>query len=413
MNTARPFEKPSATLAARRTPAQHAARRQHLRRELLTSPWAPLSLLGIAFVLDVALIESLPETAAWAQPVMRGWGLAMVLASVALWGWRQVSAKARALLQPRHDASELIAEVERLLSRGAGSLPAPAVERLLEHALRVEAASIADHADTLRAEVKVLDGLATELWGAQRRPFAGSFLVGIAKALFIALLIRTVIIEPYRIPSGSMLPTLQLGDQVFINKFIYGVRIPLLNVVPFRIVRAPARGDVIVFNNPVDTSTDLIKRVVGVPGDTVEFVDDGVVINGQPQPRELESANSVVHNRAEESGAWFEEHLVLYREHLSGVTHAALQNPVRPPARAHEGPYVVPEGHVFVAGDNRDNSLDSRYGLGGPVVPAYVPDGHIKGKAMIVWLSWGYDGLLSSLFKGTGLRAERFFEPVR
>ena len=124
-------------------------------------------------------------------------------------------------------------------------------------------------------------------------------LVGLVKALVVALLIRTVLVEPFKIPSGSMLPTLEIGDQIFVNKFIYGVRIPYLNVVPFSLVRSPERGDVIVFNNPADTSKDFIKRVVGIPGDVVEIRDDVVYVNGREQPRTLVATDFPV---------WDEEH---------------------------------------------------------------------------------------------------------
>ncbi|MBU8897038.1 signal peptidase I [Corallococcus sp. H22C18031201] len=413
MNAASPPVKLGAAMAARRTPEQLKARRQWVWREMLTSLWAPLSLLGIAFVPYVTLIEVAPSTAGWAQPAMKGFGLLMVAYFVALLIWRNVSPKEKAIRQLRHDARELIAEDERILARVQGKVPAQASERITEQALRVETASMEGDVARLQAEVKTLEALTAEHLGAYRKQSAWDFIGGFAKALLIALVIRTVIVEPYRIPSGSMLPTLQIGDQVFVNKFIYGVRIPFLNVVPFRIVRAPARGDVIVFNNPVDESKDFIKRVIGVPGDTVEIVDGVVVINGQPQPRQLVSTDYVVHNWNEQGGEWFDEEEVLYREDLAGVEHATLQNAVQQPSKAREGPFVVPADHVFVMGDNRNNSLDSRYGLGGPIRVAYVPFGHIKGKAMVVWLSLGYGGLLSNLFGGTGLRVDRFFEPVR
>jgi signal peptidase I len=259
--------------------------------------------------------------------------------------------------------------------------------------------------------VRALDKLHEELLGAWRKQSGWETVSGFVKALLIALLIRTIFIEPYRIPSGSMLPTLEIGDQVFVNKFIYGVRIPFMNYVPFQIVRAPARGDVIVFNNPVETEKDFIKRIVGIAGDRVELVNEKVYVNGQLQNRNLVSQDFIVHNI--ENNQWIDDEVLYYRENLDGVNHAVLQSP-RPITPRTEGPFIVPEGHVFVMGDNRDNSSDSRVGfVGQGHPPAYVPLGNIKGKAMVVWLSLGYGGLFSGLFDGTGLRLDRFFEPVR
>ncbi|NMO19268.1 signal peptidase I [Pyxidicoccus fallax] len=418
MNAASPSATPpvklGAAMAARRTPEQLRARRALVWREMLTSLWAPLCIIGLAFIPYTVLIEFVPAAAAWAQPLMKGLGLLMVAYFVALLVWRNVSPKEKALRGLRHEAHELISENERILAKPhvREKLGAQVPERIAEQALRVEAASVEANAEQLRAEVKALETLTAQHLGPYRKQSAMDFVGGFGKALLIALVIRTFIVEPYRIPSGSMLPTLEIGDQVFVNKFIYGVRLPYTNVVPFVIVRRPERGDVIVFNNPVDESKDYIKRVVGLPGDKVEIIDGVIHINGQPRTRERVAADFTVHNITDD-GRWYDQQETLFREKLGETEHLMLQEMSRQPPR--EGPYEVPPGHVFVMGDHRDYSADSRHGLGvtGYGRAEYVPYGHIKGKAMVVWLSLGYHGLLHGLFGGTGLRVDRFFEPVR
>jgi signal peptidase I len=411
MTAATTSVKPAEAMAARRKPELARARRLLMWRQLLTSLWAPLTLVGLAFIPYLFLIENAPTAASWAKPVMSYFGAAMFYGWVGLLAWRLISKRERTLRKLRHEARELFHEAERVFERFPDKLPSSASEKIVEQSLRVEEASLAGDIPRLDKEVKALDKLQDELLGAYRKQSFWDSISGFAKALAIALLIRTIFIEPYRIPSGSMLPTLEIGDHVFVNKFVYGVRIPFINVVPFQIVRAPARGDVIVFNNPVETDKDFIKRVVGVPGDRVEVINEVIHINGTPQERTLVSDNFTVFNDAH--GPWEAESTVLYREHLGAVDHAVLMAPHRPRGRVSEGPYIVPEGHVFTMGDNRDNSSDSRYGFGSSGKPEYVPYGHIKGKAMVVWLSFGYGGWFSGLFNGTGLRLDRFFEPVR
>ncbi|MFL5356957.1 signal peptidase I [Archangium sp.] len=406
-----PTEGLEASMAARRTPEQLKASRALLWRELLTSLWAPLVIIGLAFIPYLMLIEFVPPASAWAQPLMQYLSLAMLIYFVGLVGGRLVFPQQQRLRHLRHEARELISEIQRIHKRVPGKISTEVSTKLAEQAVKVESASLASDAEGLEKETKALDTQATQLLGGFRKQGTWDFFSGFMKALAIAVIIRVFIIEPYRIPSGSMLPTLEIGDQVFINKFIYGVRLPFTNYVPFVIVRPPARGDVIVFNNPVQQELDFIKRVVGVPGDKVELVDGEVVINGVPQPRTLEKEDLVVYNKPDRT-PWYPEHVRLYQENLDGKVHAVLQE--GPSARAeHEGPYLVPPGHVFVMGDNRENSLDSRYGLGAGRGVAFVPYGNIKGKAMVVWMALGYGGWFSNLFEGTGLRTDRLFEPVR
>jgi signal peptidase I len=413
--TATPTTSPlglEATMASRRTPEQARASRMLLWRERLTSLWAPLIVLGLALVPYIFLIEFVPAAASWAQPLLQYLALAMLVSFVGLIVWRLVSPRERELHGLRQVARELTEEIDRVLKRVPGKIPPEASARLADQALQVEAASLAGDASRLDKETKALDKQATQELGVWRKQSSWDVFSGFAKALAIAVIIRVFIIEPYRIPSGSMLPTLEIGDQVFINKFLYGVRLPWTNWVPFQIVRPPARGDVIVFNNPVRPDQDFIKRVIGIPGDTVELIDGVVHINGVPQQRTLVQEDLLVHNKPE-NGAWYPERLVLYHESLGDNVHAVLQED-RVARRRTEGPYVVPAEQVFVMGDNRDNSLDSRYGLGDPSLGArFVPYGHIKGKAMVIWLALGYGGWFSNFFEGTGLRGDRLFEPVR
>jgi signal peptidase I len=187
--------------------------------------------------------------------------------------------------------------------------------------------------------------------------------------LFIVLVLRSFLFEPFRIPSGSMMPTLLTGDFIFVNKFSYGLRLPVLNTKIVDIGE-PDRGDVVVFRYPSDTSVNYIKRLVGLPGDVLDYeaVTKELRINGKPVE------NVYVGNYADQPST------DLLTETLGEVEHSILH---RRDGFGSGGEYVVPEGHYFFMGDNRDNSQDSRYSDVG-----FVPEELIVGKAEVIWMSW-------------------------
>ncbi len=188
--------------------------------------------------------------------------------------------------------------------------------------------------------------------------------------ILVVLLLRSFVAEPFRIPSGSMIPTLLVGDFILVNKFAYGMRDPVLHF-KFLEVDEPKRGDVVVFRWPVDPSKDFIKRLVGLPGDHIVYRDKQLYINGQPATQEASGAFAA--DGVSASG-------VVYRmdEDLLGVEHRVLINPDRP---AEDFELIVPPGEYFAMGDNRDGSDDSRrWGT--------VPERNLVGKAFMIWMSW-------------------------
>jgi signal peptidase I len=390
--------------------------------ERLKSLWAPVTVLALIFLVYLAIVETSVCTYLWLQPVMKAIGLACVLWWAALvvlrYAWRSWEARRMA----RHEAEELLAVVEGLADQKRAQLKESVWGELVERSTVLARALPEAETTAITEASKKLhesyDKHLAKLKGASWLETGG----GLVKALTIALLVRTVFLEPFKIPSGSMLPTLEIGDQVFVNKFIYGVRLPFTNLVPFTIVRPPKRGDVIVFNNPVMPEYDYIKRVVAVGGDTLSFQGREIRVNGAVLPATLEVAS---HPYWSQDGSrpttvrdwfiddWQREEQTLLKEKLDGVTHWILNRPgTQQPTDGLE--VKVPEGHVFVMGDNRDGSADSRYGLrtSGLVHFEYVPHGHIKGKATVIWLALGRGGLLSGLFGGTGFRTDRLFQPM-
>jgi signal peptidase I len=393
----------------------------------LVSLWAPVTVLALIFLVYLIIVESVVCTYLWLQPVMQGvglvcfvWWAALVVARFTLRRWDRAR-------KARYRAEEVLAHVESVTDKHRGEIKDKAFEELASACAEVVRMFPAPGEQVAEATKRLMATCERHLARFQRGGLL-DFTGGFTRALLIALAFRAVLIEPFKIPSGSMIPTLEIGDQIFVNKFIYGVRLPFTNYVPFVLIRPPKRGDVIVFNNPVHPDVDYIKRVVGVPGDRLEFTEEGVRINGQHLHKQLEKERYRYWDNDSESEPfffdglrrwfrddWVEKEETLYRETIDGQQHYILEDPVRRKERLaemREREIVVPEGSVFVMGDNRNNSTDSRYGLGGPNKPEFVPFGNIKGKATVIWLALGRGGFLSSIFGGTGISYGRFFRPV-
>jgi len=203
-------------------------------------------------------------------------------------------------------------------------------------------------------------------------------LVDYAKAFFpvlaIVLMLRSFVAEPFRIPSNSMMPTLLTGDFILVNKFSYGLRLPISNakIVP---IGEPKRGDVVVFKPPQHPEQDWIKRIIGLPGDTVEYRDNQVFVNGKPFGYQRVGDYVGVGSGAEMTGA------SLLTEQIPGRPHAVLEvDRMAFVDQGERGQQVVPAGEYFVMGDNRDRSDDSRFW-------GFLPEQNIRGKAFLIWLN--------------------------
>lgn len=220
-----------------------------------------------------------------------------------------------------------------------------------------------------------------------RQPWWLEYTASFFPVILAVFVVRSFVVEPFKIPSGSMVPTLLVGDFILVNKFDYGLRMPVTNT---RLTqgRPLERGDVVVFRYPKDESVDYIKRVIGLPGDTVAYQDKQLTINGKPV------AETALPDYFDEER---QNYAKQFEESLDGRKNAILNNPAVPPfvMGAYDYPYrdnctynsrgvicKVPPGHYFMMGDNRDNSADSRYW-------GFVPDQNIVGRAFFIWMNFG------------------------
>ncbi len=200
--------------------------------------------------------------------------------------------------------------------------------------------------------------------------------------ILLVFVLRSFLVEPFKIPSGSMMPTLLAGDYILVNKFTYGLRVPILNYT-FIEMNKPKQGDVIVFHYPPNPKIDYIKRVIGVPGDKIQYQDKQLIINGKKLDVTFENDYEYAMQGANIISARKS------KEQLGDVPHDILvhdipnqYNPDMPGAKLQDGETItVPEGSYFAMGDNRDNSADSR-------VWGFVPEKNLVGKAFYIWMNF-------------------------
>ena len=260
----------------------------------------------------------------------------------------------------------------------------------------LESQDVARRAELARQGIDKVDGDLSEAKSRiLQQPWWLDWTAGLFPVIAVVFVLRSFLFEPFKIPSGSMIPTLQVGDLILVNKFHYGIRLPVINkkIIPNH---DPARGDVMVFHYPRDPRIDYIKRVVGLPGDEVSYLNKQLRINGQLVPEKPEPDYFVEGNSVYEQA---------FEEDLTGVKHQVLTRADRPAyvsapfsdfefrsncRYSAEGVVCkVPAGHYFMMGDHRDDSEDSRFW-------GFVPDENIVGRAFFVWMNFNDLGRIGS-----------------
>ena len=253
----------------------------------------------------------------------------------------------------------------------------------------LEAATALRHAELAEKGITKVD---TDMSEAKAhlimQPWWLDWTAGLFPVIIVVFLLRSFLFEPFKIPSGSMIPTLLINDLILVNKFHYGVRLPVINLKVLD-NNSPQHGDVMVFRYPPKPSLDYIKRVVGVPGDEVAYLNKKVSINGKPLDKSVlpdffDEDTMRYSKQFQETTTASKKYRLLNDEDRPAFIPGTEDFPNKQNCRySSEGVVcTVPEGHYFMMGDNRDNSLDSRYW-------GFVPEKNIVGKAFFVWMNFG------------------------
>jgi signal peptidase I len=299
----------------------------------------------------------------------------------------------------RNEAKSVRRSAVRMLRRHRARISDAAAAEVERGITAVDEALKGSRTGTAALEARArLDASLDQHLAFARKSAAREYTESIGGAILVALLLRAFVFEPFHIPSGSMIPTLLVGDFIFVNKMAYGLRVPFTDPSHVHKIgeRAPKRGDVVVFIVPQHPDVDYVKRVVGLPGDHIEIRDNVVYVNGVEQKRTFVGEYTYTEH-SEFTDTDIGVSTYEYVENLDGVRHPVLQR--KDTGFARNMSFVVDEGRLFMMGDNRDNSADSRVegGIG------QIPFSYVKGRASIIWISFG---------GRAGIRFERIFRAV-
>jgi signal peptidase I len=311
--------------------------------------------------------------------------------------WRRRSAQRRAQVEGRR----LLKEARRILKKRGPQIPGAVTATVRAAVQGVDDAITSGDVERMNKANVTLDEAMDDHLAFARKSTLREYAESIGVAIAVALLLRAFVVEAFQIPSGSMIPTLEVGDHIFVSKFSYGLSIPFTDTKIMQ-YGEPKRGDVIVFKWPVDTSTDYIKRVVGLPGDTIEVRQGQLYVNGNEIHRDRVPVRCH-YSEISTAGVPDDHDCEHWMETLGSKVHDTILEPSHP-AADHPRTVIAP-GEVFVMGDNRDNSYDSRkWGT--------VKMNLIKGRALIIWWSRGNSKPWDLVAWVQAIRWRRFFTVV-